>query len=270
MSVRAAWPTMGSVASLTIPRRPDDPTLLAAPHAIDEVRAWFDLVESVLSPYRADSDLCRWRCGEVDLSSCSELLGEVVADVRSLEQFTEGGFHPFDRAGRYDPTGYVKGWAVQRGCELLARRGITSACLGVGGDIQMIGRCPDRPWRAAVADPTDCRRVLAIVQPVEDGHFAVATSGDAQRGEHIWAALGGPLRASRPDSGRLACITVVGPELRLADAFATALWAQSLARPIEQCWGWLTGSGYEALAVERSGAVHATPGMGAHLVRPAA
>lgn len=272
MSVRAAWPTMGSVASLTIARPADDLALQLAPGPVDEVRAWFDAVEAVLSPYRVDSDLCRWRSGRVALEDCSALLVEVVSDVGHLQRFTEGGFHPHDRSGRYDPTGYVKGWAIQRGVDLLRARGLDAVCLGIGGDIQACGRAEvGRPWRVAVADPTDPGRVVAVVEPPNDAtQYAVATSGDAERGDHIWDALGGPSWRPRGSAPRLACLTVVGPELRLADAFATALWAQAKSRPVAECWGWLAGSGYEAMSVERSGAVRTTPGMGAHLVRRAA
>ena len=273
MSLRAAWPTMGSVASLTIAGPADGgPAQQGAPGPVEQVRAWFDEVEAALSPFRADSDLCRWRSGRAALEECSPLLAEIVSDVVQLQRFTEGGFHPYDRSGRYDPTGYVKGWAIQRGMDLLRARGLDAVCLGIGGDIQVCGRAQaGRPWRVAVADPADPGRVVALIEPPDaTAQYAVATSGDAERGDHIWHALGSSSWPPRGPVPKLACLTVVGPELRLADAFATALWAQAKARPAAECWGWLAGSGYEAMAVERSGTVRATPGMGARLVRPAA
>jgi thiamine biosynthesis lipoprotein len=272
MTLRAAWPTMGSMASVVIPRGSEDPAAGRAHPELAEVRAWFDEVVAVLSPFDEDSDLCRWRGGAVPLEECSPLLASVVGDVLALQRVTDGGFHPYDRSGRFDPTGYVKGWAVERAVWILASAGVRDACLGIGGDIQTIGVAErGRPWRVAVADPANGERVLALVH---GGHpsapLAVATSGDAQRGDHIWAGLGGTPGHIQGSPRALACVTVVGPQLRLADAFATAIWAHARVRPLAQAWSWLAGTGYEALAVERSGRRHGTPGMDQHLVRGAA
>jgi thiamine biosynthesis lipoprotein len=245
---------------------PSDLTVATA-----EARAWLDGVESALSPYRDDSDLSRWRAGRVPLRACSPLLWEVIDAVGALEDLTDGGFHPYDRQGRFDPTGYVKGWAVERAVGILTDAGFTDASLGVGGDIQMVGRAENgRPWRVAVTDPTDERRIVAVVQARADGRpSAVATSGEAQRGDHIWAGLKvRPGGASPTDS--LASITVVGPDLGRVDAFATAIWALAKGRPLADAWGWLPGLEYEAFAVTRTGEIRCTPGMGAHLARAAA
>jgi thiamine biosynthesis lipoprotein len=266
---RWAWPTMGSYASLVVPAGApgqDDLELTVA-----QVRNWLDAVESALSPYREDSDLCRWRTGAVPLPACSPLLAEVIEAVGSLEDLSEGGFRPYDRQGRFDPTGYVKGWAVERAVGIIAEAGVPDAFFGVGGDIQMIGRTgTGRPWRVAVTDPADERRIVAVVQAPDDGRpFAVATSGEAQRGDHIWAGLGGPPEGSTPGDS-LASVTVVGPDLGRVDAFATAIWALARDRPLAEAWRWLPDDDYQAFAVLASGAIHQTSSMGAHLVGAAA
>lgn len=232
--------------------------------AVTDVRAWFDQVEAVLSPFRADSDLNRWRTGEVRLEDCSPLLSEVLVAVEPLPGRTAGGFHPYDRSGRYDPTGYVKGWAVERGADLLAQHGVADACVGIGGDLQTIGRADaERPWRLAVVDPNDERRPVAIVSAAEP-RFAVATSGTSHRGDHIWPDLGAPAPLHRHP---LASITVVGPRLGLADAFATAVWALSARRPLDAAWEWLPPD-YDALAVTIEGRIATTPGMHRHRMDP--
>ena len=268
---RWAWPTMGSYASLAIPWHPSDPTLGSAEEAVDEVKAWLDAVEAALSPYRDDSDLCQWRAGARTLGRCSPLLAEVIDAIGTLEDLTEGGFHPYDRQGQFDPTGYVKGWAVERAVGILSEAGVADAFFGVGGDIQMIGRADTgRPWRVAVTDPADERRIVAVVEAPADGRaFAVATSGAAQRGDHIWAGIGGrPGGVRRPDA--LASVTVVGPDLGHVDAFATAIWALAKDRPLAEAWEWLPGDEYQSFAVLTSGAVTSTQGMSTHLVRAAA
>lgn len=270
MSLRWTWPTMGTVASLVIPTDVDGqgPAVEVAAPAADAARAWLDEVESVLSPFLPDSDLCRWRSGHQPLEDCSPLLREVAHDAVALEDLTRGGFTPYDRRGRFDPTGYVKGWAVQRAVAIVGAAGVPHICLGVGGDIQTTGYARGgRPWRVAVVDPGDPRKVLAIVEAPGAGAFAVATSGTSQRGEHIW----GPrdrrarMRLQRPAP---ASVTVFGPDLGLADAFATAIWAHAGQRPLEEAWSWLPGTGYHALVVGATGSLTATPGAAAHLVRP--
>lgn len=60
------------------------------------------------------------------------------------------------------------------------------------------------------------------VIPLRTG--AVATSGDYERGAHVWTK--GGARAPRRGS-----CTVVGPRIDIADALATACWAEGRADP---------------------------------------
>jgi FAD:protein FMN transferase len=263
---RDSWPTMGSMASLVVSGIGGDPADRSSwRRAAADVRAWFERVEAVLSPYRTDSDLVRWRTGQARLTDCSPLLAEVIAEVEPLPLLTDGGFHPYDKQGRYDPTGYVKGWAIQRGGDLLAERGIDHACLGIGGDLQTLGRArPDRPWQLAVVDPLDGLRPAAMVRAAEP-RFAIATSGTYQRGDHIWT-LPGPAPARRPVAEHpLGSITVVGPGLAMADTFATAIWSSATRRTLAEAWAWLP-DGYHALAITRDRRLIRTPGMGQYLV----
>ena len=265
---------MGSMASLAIPRTIDQGL---AERAAGEVRTWLAEAESRFSPFRPDSELCRsWRTPP---GAPSAPMREVVAAVEQLRAETGGAFNPRDRAGRFDPTGYVKGWAIQRAVERVLALGVADVCLGIGGDIQAVGTAGpgrggiDQPWRVAIVDPADARRIVAIVGA--DGPLAVATSGNTQRGEHIWAPAQPPLgpdprRSTAPIRRGLASVTVVGPELRLADAFATAIWAGALRGGLDAAWAWLGGTGYEALAVDAHGVVRSTAGMADVLVRPAA
>lgn len=82
----------------------------------------------------------------------------------------------------------------------------------------------------------------------------------------------GPIPDASPGSAARgpASITVIGPELRLADAYATAIWSSALTGGLDDAWARLGGTGYEALAVDVRGTVRATPGMAELLVRPAA
>jgi thiamine biosynthesis lipoprotein len=275
---------MGSTASLAIPSAG---SANRVEPLVAEVRALLAELEERFSPFLPDSELNRLREGRLTEDEPSELMREVVSAVAALQGTTAGAFHPFDRLGRFDPTGYVKGWAIEQAMGLLIAAGVTDASLGIGGDLQTIGRsgttrARGRQWRVAIVDPMDPAHVVAIVAAPGPGPFAVATSGNAQRGEHIWPApivtstptvhAQGPARDAtpRPAARGPASITVIGPELRLADAFATAIWSGALSGGLDDAWAWLGGTGYEALAVGVRGTIRATPGMAELLVRPAA
>ena len=87
---------------------------------------------------------------------------------------------------------------------------------------------------------------------VED--LAVATSGEYERGAHILDPHTG-----RPPSGLLS-VTVVGPDLATADAYATAAFAMGADGP-----EWTaTLDGYDALCITSDGRVLTTPGVARH------
>jgi thiamine biosynthesis lipoprotein len=116
-----------------------------------------------------------------------------------------------------DPTGVVKGWAVERAADHLRALDSTDFCLSAGGD--MVCRTLDpaaAPWRIGIEHPHDPSRLVAVV-PVATG--AVATSGTAHRGDHLVDA-----RSGRPPIG-VASVTVVAASLTWADIDATAAYA---------------------------------------------
>ncbi len=136
--------------------------------------------------------------------------------MRRLETETGGYFTTFDGA-ELDPTGLVKGWAIERASQFLRGHGSHNHAVNGGGDIQIAGdAAPGRPWTVGISDPSDHTRLLTTVT----GHdFAVATSGVAERGPHII----NPHTCVPADD--LASVTITGPSLTRADPYATAAFA---------------------------------------------
>ena len=171
----------------------------------------------MFSTFRVTSEISRINRGELHLLDASPEVLEVVDACTWLEHASDGAFRarrPGDEI--VDPAGFVKGWAAELAAKCLDRAGLRHWYLSVGGDIQTRGTTGDgSPWRIAIADPNsdDPRAVRALVEV--DG-LAVATSGTAARGRHLWDG-----RTDRP-ADALASMTVVGPHLTWADAFATA------------------------------------------------
>jgi thiamine biosynthesis lipoprotein len=149
-----------------------------------------------------------------------------------------------------DPSGLVKGWSVDRAGEVLDEAGAINYSLNAGGDIRLRGRpLPDEPrWRVGIQHP-EVRDKLAAV--VEGNDLAIATSGAYARGEHVLDP-----HTRRAPLGVLS-VTIVGPELATADAYATAAFAMGEAGP-----EWTASLGlYEAMTILADGRVLLTPGF---------
>jgi thiamine biosynthesis lipoprotein len=216
--------------------------------AIDAVVVWLHRVDELFSTYRPDSEISRRRRGEP--SRPDPLVTEVLDRCAALRAETGGYFSEY-WAGELDPTGLVKGWAVERASALLRAHGSADHAVNGGGDVQLAGEAaPGQPWRVGVSDPADRTRVLTVVRGRD---LAVATSGTAERGTHIVD----PVTGTAADE--LAAVTVVGRELSQVDAYATAAFAMGAS-----ALDWLEAlPDHEGLVVSRTGAAHATSGFGA-------
>jgi FAD:protein FMN transferase len=85
----------------------------------------------------------------------------------------------FEHPGmRIDLGGIGKGYAVDRGIEILKARGIARALVTAGGDSRIIGDRMGRPWLVAIRHPDNPNKVVTRI-PLSDS--AVSTSGDYER-----------------------------------------------------------------------------------------
>lgn len=172
----------------------------------DDVVSWVHHVDDVFSAYRSDSVLMQWQRGDVGMT---DELREVLNLADEVEALTDGYFD-VRWNGSPDPTGVVKGWAIDRAMDIAARYDVTDVMINAGGDVCTRGtNANGSPWRVGVVDPLDASGVVAVLS----GHaLNVATSGPTQRGEHI--------RCREPRRSLSASVT--GPNLAVADALATA------------------------------------------------
>ncbi|GAA2408819.1 FAD:protein FMN transferase [Streptomyces viridochromogenes] len=204
---------MGTVFSFDVR---DTPTP-AVRHALDRAVTWLHRVDEVFSTYCPGSRISRLARGEVTLADCDRDVTEVLRLCESAHRVTDGWFSPAP-GGRLDPTGLVKGWAIERASEILARAGARNTCVNGGGDIQLRGECaPGVPWRVGIAHPSLPGRLSTVVSGRD---LAVATSGTAERGPHILDP-----RTGRPAESDLLSITLVGRHLTDVDVWATAAFA---------------------------------------------
>ncbi len=195
-----------------------------APADADDVFAWFQRIDDLFSTWRPDSEISRLGRYELAVEQASpevrivlELCEQVridshgVFDIRFAQDPRvpeQEGFAPVD------PSGLVKGWALQRAAELLLRRGVTDFCINAGGDVTTAGH-PEQAdgWRVGIQHPSQRDKIAAAVSLTGIG---IATSGRYERGDHIVDP-----RTGRPATG-LQSVTVVAEDLALADGYATA------------------------------------------------
>jgi thiamine biosynthesis lipoprotein len=193
---------------------------------LDRVVEWFHRVDDLFSTWRDDTEISRLARGELTLGDASPEVRVVLALCDDLTERTRGAFdirfgadpRVASRPGRgpIDPSGLVKGWALDRAASMLRDAGAHRFSINAGGDVVTSGRpAPDAEWRVGIQHPWSRQQVAAVVAGTD---LVIATSGAYERGDHIVDP-----RTARPARG-LASVTVVSDRLTLAvaDAYATA------------------------------------------------
>jgi thiamine biosynthesis lipoprotein len=225
---------------------------LRSPHVpaavLDDAIAWLHRMDATFSPYRHDSEISRLARGELTVAGCAPEVREILGRCDRLREATGGCFSAY-ASGTLDPSGVVKGWAVERVAAMLRRAGSRNHSVNGGGDLRLTGGPePDRPWRIGIADPL---RPGSLTTLITGRDMAVATSGTAERGAHIIDP-----RTALPAAG-LASVTVVGPSLITADAYATAAFVMG-----DAARDWIEElPGHEAHAVTADGRTWTTSGL---------
>ncbi len=219
----------------------------AADAAIDDVFEYFHEVDEAFSTYKPTSEVSRLNRGELELPKSSDDLRAVLEECARLKKLTEGYFD-VARDGHIDPSGYVKGWAIYRAARLLNSRDITRYCINAGGDMQISGDGPSGgPWVIGIAHPFDPTK---LAKKLYLKNMAVATSGNYERGNHIYNPRTGQM-VEDPVS-----LTVIGPTIDQVDALATAAFCMG-----DQALPFLHRQGYEAMSIDKQGRVVLTEGF---------
>ena len=252
-SIRRVEPIMGTIVSIDV-REPLVP--------MDVLDAVFDQlrdVEARFSTFKPGSEISRLGRGEIAEADCSLDVRHVLTACDHLARTTDGAFDA-RRGGEngatvLDPSGYVKGWAIEEAAWLIDSAGGRNYWINAGGDIVARGHAEaGRPWRVGIRHPDAVDRIAAVLAVTDR---AVATSGAYERGAHITD----PRTGGAP--GGLRSVTVVGPRLAFTDAYATAVFVMGL-----EGLRWLSAHpDYAAYAITAAGRAVWTEGMDRYLVR---
>jgi thiamine biosynthesis lipoprotein len=224
------------------------------------VLTWLHHVDATFSTYQPDSPISRLGTGEATLEEMTDEIVGVLALCEELRKDTGGAFDAFvvpaPNGSRLDPSGVVKGWSIERAAELLQRRGAENFCINAGGDVAIRGEArPGEPWRIGIRHPDLADKSAAVLAAA--GHLAVATSATYERGAHI----------IDPSTGEpttdVASVTIVGPDLTFADAYATAVFVMGV-----DGLRWLADkhSEYAGFVITRDDIAFSTPNFAGHRV----
>ena len=186
------------------------------PEDLDRVFAYFVSIDNTFSTYKATSEISKINRGELLAAQYSQEMDVILALSEQTKKDTHGYFD-IRHNSIYDPSGIVKGWAIQNVAGMLKAEGMQNFYIDAGGDIQVSGNKDGRFWRVGIRNPfnrSEHVKVLALT------NCGIATSGTAIRGQHIY----------NPHNRDIALLdvvslTVIGPNIYEADRFATAAFA---------------------------------------------
>jgi len=222
------------------------PTELESEAAFHNTFSFFEQVDRLYSPYIDTSDVSRINRREINESDYSLEMYEILELATKTKTETNGYFDVW-HDGIFDPSGIVKGWAIQRAANIM-RHYSDDFYVEAGGDIQVQGENDhNAPWRIGVRNPFDRNQNVSVVSL--DNH-AIATSGTAIKGQHIY----NPVTSEPPTD--IVSLSVIAPKIIDADRMATAAFAMG-SRGI----GFIENlAGYEAFMIDTNKRVTATSG----------
>lgn len=195
--------------------------------------------------------------GEHRVPSDAEI-GELLKQVIPYSVHTENG-ETFLSGGMIDLGGIAKGMTGDMLIRGFRERGVTSALVNLGGNVQALGAKADgSAWRIGIQSPYD-DGVMGVVS-VKDK--CVITSGayeryfvgdDGQLYGHIISPFTG-----RPAKNGLVSVSVIAEEGAAADALSTALFVMGEQAALEF---WRTRGGFDLVLLSESGTLYVTEGI---------
>ena len=184
----------------------------------DSIFSYFSSVDKRFSTYKPNSEISKINEGLPKIK-WSKDMKSVISLCEETKAITDGYFD-IQHKGRLDPSGLVKGWAVNNAAVLLKGKGVKNFYIEAGGDIQVDGtNAAKKPWSVGIRNPFNINQIIKVVNLENQG---MATSGTYIRGQHIYNP-----HTHNPDTdiNDVKSLTVIAANVYEADRFATAAFA---------------------------------------------
>ena len=183
---------------------------------ISEVFSYFHYIDKKFSTYKKNSEISQINRGELNELNYSNEMKKILSLCQKTKQETNG-FFEINNNGVLDPSGIVKGYAINNGANILIGKGYKNIYVEIAGDIQVFGNNgKDNFWKIGIQNPFNLEEIIKVVKLKDKG---IATSGTYIRGSHIINP-----KKKKPAED-IVSITVIGPNVYEADRFATAAFA---------------------------------------------
>ncbi len=179
-------------------------------------------------------------------------------DFRQVKVDREANTIRFLKKGmRIDLGGIAKGWAVDRGVEILRGLGIEHAMVNAGGDTRLLGDRLGKPWIVGIRDPRKDHAVVTRI-PLQDE--AISTSGDYERffeedGVRYHHIL---VPGTGKSPGLVRSVTVIGPTATHTDGLTKPIFILGVERGMEFV---RRVKDVEAVIVDNEGRIYYSPGL---------
>jgi len=225
----------------------------ATAEAFDEVYAYFDYVDQTFSPFKETSEVSRINRGELALADACRDMQTILELAEETREQTSGFFDVW-HDGTFNPSGVVKGWAIDEAASLLYMNGFSNFYVDAGGDVQVYGRNAEHDvWTVGICHPFKLDQIVKRVALDDRG---IATSGSYLRGAHIYNPH------SDAPLDEIVSITVIGEDVLEADRMATAAYAMGRVgiHFIEAL------PGFEAYMIDHQGRATMTTGFADYVV----
>lgn len=177
---------------------------------------YFISVDRKYSTYKSDSEISRINAG-LPKECWSAEMRTVMQLCEQTKQQTDG-FFDIKHNDKLDPSGLVKGWAINNAAKRLMKKNVKNFYIEAGGDIQVHGvNREGKSWLIGIRNPFNLNEIIKTIAVSSEG---VATSGTYVRGQHIY-------NPHRPNATTrdIESLTVIGSNIYEADRFATAAFA---------------------------------------------
>jgi thiamine biosynthesis lipoprotein len=135
---------------------------------------------------------------------------------------------------KFDPGGFMKGYAVDLATEYLKETGISAGIVNAGGNLRIFGKKPDNTqWAIGVRHPRDASQIIEIVFITNES--AISTSGDYERNferdGRLYHHIMSPSTGYPVDNG-IVSVSAISPTAEGADVFSTAIFVMGVDKGI--------------------------------------
>jgi thiamine biosynthesis lipoprotein len=209
-----------------------------SPAIFIEVFDYLHTIDEKFSTYRQDSEVSMFNRNELTQDELSAEVKYVYDQCTITTKKTKGYFNAH-YADSFDPSGYVKAWAMAHVATMITQCGYSTYLVNIAGD--MIAAGDEKVWTIAIQDPWHNDNSLGVVALYNQ---TIATSGTYQRGDHIINPF------TKNADTDLISVSIYGRNIITADVYATTC----IAMGSEQALAFMSRhSSYAAYLIKKDG-----------------